>query len=521
MLTRLQINGFKNLVDVDVRFGPFTCIAGANGVGKSNLFDAIQFLSALANSSLIESAQSVRDNHTASIKSLFHRVGDHTESQMSFVADMIVPAEGIDYLEQVTKATRTFLRYSVTLAYRHDEERSSLGSLELIKEELAYLKTSDLSNKLLFDYDVPWYKSVVAGKRNAPYFISTEGERAERKIKLYQDKGEKKAGGRATEYLASRLPKTVLSTINTRDSPSALLARREMESWRLLQLEPSALRQPDSFVAKSRLGTNGSNMAATLNRLARLQKNGHDGHFTSDFDETHTYGQIANRLSALIRDVRSIGIDRNEIRELLTLQMTALDGTTHSAQSLSDGTLRFLALAVLEMDPEERGVICMEEPENGIHPARIPAMLKLLQDIAVNTDLPISADNPLRQVIINTHSPVVVQQIDDQDLLVAESRETNQNGKRFQRVCFGCLPDTWRNQAPNTPEIARGTLIAYLDPASVAPAFQEHEVVVTAQDTIQNGTANGHKVVPSHPNRRRRVIDRDDLQLKLPDFETV
>lgn len=38
MLTRLKVNGFKNLVDVDVRFGPFTCVAGANGVGKSNLF---------------------------------------------------------------------------------------------------------------------------------------------------------------------------------------------------------------------------------------------------------------------------------------------------------------------------------------------------------------------------------------------------------------------------------------------------------------------------------------------------
>ncbi len=41
MLTRLKVSGFKNLVDVDVHFGPFTCIAGANGVGKSNLFDAI------------------------------------------------------------------------------------------------------------------------------------------------------------------------------------------------------------------------------------------------------------------------------------------------------------------------------------------------------------------------------------------------------------------------------------------------------------------------------------------------
>src|ERR1700761_6541382 len=61
MLTRLKVSGFKNLIDVDVSFGPFTCIAGANGVGKSNLLDAIVFLSALADRPLIDAALSVRD----------------------------------------------------------------------------------------------------------------------------------------------------------------------------------------------------------------------------------------------------------------------------------------------------------------------------------------------------------------------------------------------------------------------------------------------------------------------------
>ena len=61
MLTRLAVSGFKNLVDVDVSFGPFTCIACANGVGKSNLFDAIGFLSGLADRPLLDAALSVRD----------------------------------------------------------------------------------------------------------------------------------------------------------------------------------------------------------------------------------------------------------------------------------------------------------------------------------------------------------------------------------------------------------------------------------------------------------------------------
>ena len=118
MLTRLKVSGFKNLVDVDVRFGSFTCVAGANGVGKSNLFDAIRFLSAypkrarsaIADRPLIEAALSVRDEggRTADVRSLFHRVGDNYAEEMSFEAEMIVPESGVDDLGQKATASITF-----------------------------------------------------------------------------------------------------------------------------------------------------------------------------------------------------------------------------------------------------------------------------------------------------------------------------------------------------------------------------------------------------------------------------
>ena len=38
MLTKLEVDGFKNLVGLHVDFGAFTCIAGPNAVGKSNVF---------------------------------------------------------------------------------------------------------------------------------------------------------------------------------------------------------------------------------------------------------------------------------------------------------------------------------------------------------------------------------------------------------------------------------------------------------------------------------------------------
>lgn len=76
MITRLQIDGFKNLRNVDIRFDSFTCVAGGNGVGKSNLFDAIRFLSAIADEKkLDEAARTVRDENDkrADAKAFFFR----------------------------------------------------------------------------------------------------------------------------------------------------------------------------------------------------------------------------------------------------------------------------------------------------------------------------------------------------------------------------------------------------------------------------------------------------------------
>jgi hypothetical protein len=67
------------------------------GVGKSNLFEAIRFLSAIADLPLIEAALSVRDEEgrTADdVRSLFHRVSDEYDAEMSFEAEVIVPEEG-------------------------------------------------------------------------------------------------------------------------------------------------------------------------------------------------------------------------------------------------------------------------------------------------------------------------------------------------------------------------------------------------------------------------------------------
>lgn len=493
MLTRLKIAGFKNLLDVDLAFGPFTCIAGGNAVGKSNLFDAIMFLSALADRPLIEAATSVRDERgrTTDIRTLFFSTPNGFQETLRLEAEMIISGEGHDDLGQRAEASITLLRYRVALAYRPSGIDSLRPGVQLTHESLEHINIGDAPRHLLFPHSPAWRQSVIRGRRTSP-FISTVESPDGNTIRLHQEG----SGGRTRAILASSLPRTVLSTVNAAESPTAVLARREMQSWHLLQLEPTALRAPDSFTAPTHVSSNGSHIPATLYSLARQGQNASDP--VQDID---VYAGISNRVSELVDDVRTVRVDRDDARELLTLAVVGKDGTPHPARSLSDGTLRFLALAVLDADPGAHGVLCLEEPENGIHPERIVAMIRLLQDLAVDATEAVGPDNPLRQVVINTHSPTVVAEVPDDSLLLAERSLVAQDHRQVSTVVFRPLSDTWRAGTDRVPQlIQRGRILAFLNPVRLD----------TGPDILLGGDDVAGRKVP------RRVIERNDLrQLSL------
>ena len=497
MLTRLKVTGFKNLVDVDVYFGPFTCIAGPNAVGKSNLFDAIRFLSATASDTLLKAALSVRSQNaaTADVRDLFHRVGSIAGDRMTFEVEMIAPKESVDDLGQPAKAKVNLLRYTLELKLRGDAEMAAgRGPLEIVRERLEHIQIRQAGKHLPFDHTAStWRKSALAVERRGAPFISTEGQ----VIKLHQDGG---GGGRAVSN-PSTSPRTVLSTANAAESPTALCARREMESWQLLQLEPSKIREPDNLNAPQHLASDGSHLASTLYHLAFTPQPGE-----SKVDPERIYCQTVNRLSELIDDVDGIEVDRDEKRQLLPLRIKGHDGASFPAKSLSDGTLRFMALTILEMDTRANGVVCLEEPENGIHPERIPAMVRLLEDIAGDTDEAVDDANPLRQVIINTHSPAVVLAVPDDSLLIVESRLESAGGQSYRKAVFSHLPDTWRSKAfPNARTVPKGKLLAYLNPC---PPVLDESVY---------GVSSRFQPVPI-ARKSRRVADRDDMQPYLSLF---
>ena len=82
-----------------------------------------------------------------------------------------------------------------------------------------------------------------------------------------------------------------------------------------------------------------------------------------------------------------------------------------NATSLSDGTLRFICLATLLLQPEEKlpTTILLDEPELGLHPAAIQLLASLLQSVATKT-----------QIIVSTQSVTLINQLGPESIIVVD-----------------------------------------------------------------------------------------------------
>ena len=443
MLTRLEASGFKNLVDFHLEFGPYTCIAGPNGVGKSNVFDAIRFLSLLTEHTINDAARSIRvapsNDNTGDLSGIFFGqepvvgAGPGPVRRFKLAAEMIVAPEVSDDFGRPAKVTSSFLRYEVGFRYEEPSLAAGpFGGLVLEKEELRPLTVGQAHRHLRFPHSKAHFRNrVVYNRRYRGPYIDTEERDGQKVIVVHQDGGSR---GRGQSAPAQGAMRTIVGTENTTATPTILAARQEMLSWRTLALEPTAMRRPDAYTQQPGIGSDGAHIPATLQ---------HAGAATSGTTTEQALAAIASRLSDLV-PVTAVRVRRDEVRQLLSLELEERSGLRLPAHSVSDGTLRFLALAALAEGSEETVVFCMEEPENGIHPENLKAMNLLLHDIAVDPGEPVGEGNPLRQVVVATHSPYFLQLQQKDELVLARNVIRKSDHGIIEPLVCQPYKETWR-----------------------------------------------------------------------------
>jgi predicted ATPase len=114
---------------------------------------------------------------------------------------------------------------------------------------------------------------------------------------------------------------------------------------------------------------------------------------------------IRKRFVELFPTARSLELS-NASAQQKELAILLQDGTRITAQQMSEGMLYWLAFATLQY-AQRPSVYLVEEPENGLHPARIKEVVAILRDVSKTA-----------QVVMATHSPLVINELEPEEVSI-------------------------------------------------------------------------------------------------------
>ncbi len=159
--------------------------------------------------------------------------------------------------------------------------------------------------------------------------------------------------------------------------PQIRALRGAIESWVFLNTDPSPLRQPQQSEDTV------ANVLWTLRMKGKEEK----------------VERILENLRALLSHIGDVQTTL-ELSGFVMLRLVEQPfGTSFDVLALSDGTLRLLALlTALETMPED-SLLCVEEPECGLHPLILGPLLNIIREYCGNST---------RQVLLTTHSPALI-----------------------------------------------------------------------------------------------------------------
>ncbi len=387
MITYIKINGFKSFHNFEMEFTPFTVIAGVNASGKSNLFDALKLLGRLAETDNLKKAfKEQRGEFTELFTQYNEKENAH---EMEFAVEMLVNKTVKDAWGNELPLKYTRLRYELKI--KRYINHSGIEDLMVTYEHLENLKhhSDNWIKRIPKNYIENWRPSLgkTIGKRGIPYIL-TETEQNITTVYVPQDG----TTGNKRRFPLSNATRTVLSSFDTIDFPHVLAAKQEMRSWKFLQLNPDDLRQPtNKNTGDDTITESGKNLAAALYRIKQ--------------EDVFNLTLITNKLQNFISGFIDVDVVDDTENKQFIIKLKDKDKKEYTSRVLSEGTLRILALCILESDHQHNSLLCFEEPENGIHPFRVGAMADLLHDLSIDFN---DIEMPLRQVIVNTHSPVLV-----------------------------------------------------------------------------------------------------------------
>lgn len=435
MLRRIRIKGYKSLLDNAVQLQPLTVLFGPNAAGKSNFLDALQLLSRMATCRTLKEAfeppyrgkplesftfgpegipgllqqeslsftmEADVELSPAVVQAVNRQIGDLRRTTAP--DGPRTPASG----DGLSSVRERHLRYRIEV-----EILPRTGILRVTDEYLAALNA----------------KGRPTGKRKP--FLERMGGRLHLRME----------GQAHPSYHERYLDHTILSLpLYPPHYPHLVAMRQELASWLFFYFEPrERMRAPNPVKEVRHIGLMGEELAAFLNTLRALNE--------------PQFRAVEKALHLLVPSITAIDVSPNDLGEV---ELRLREGKkSMPARVVSEGTLRVLGLLALSGASEPPALLGFEEPENGIHPGRIELVAEYLKTQAAQGE---------SQLIVTTHSPLLLDLLPDESLFVCRKRNgqsviepyTSQGTELYRTADLREALDAEEDRLPVSARILRG-----------------------------------------------------------------
>lgn len=390
MITRLEVDGFKSLRDFAVDLEPFTVLIGPNSAGKSNVLEALALLSRLATQPIAEAFKKGRGRPSDQ----FTRSGSETARAMRFAVEFLTYGE-YNSGESPGPGAQSRYRYELII----EQRTLSSGTQRLVSSSENLLAMSSDEDTWI-QARPEFAKHAFYGYDDRPLFATVN----------YQKPAEPRIHAVPPRHHEEHFASTTYTALSQINSAAAEAVRAHLAGCRTLQIGAAHLGEPSDRLDSGDLAPDASNLPTVLAGLPPA-----------------LLGEIRADLVALVPGIASFEVvpDGDEMR----IDFELSGGDRMPARLVSDGTLRILVLlTALRLEPRPY-LACIEEPENGIYPGRLRALLDLFKEettrqhddpetlarldaeyqemrdmgtVGINTNLLPT------QVLLTTHSPVIL-----------------------------------------------------------------------------------------------------------------
>lgn len=161
--------------------------------------------------------------------------------------------------------------------------------------------------------------------------------------------------------------------------------RNRITQGTMVRFDPDSLRVPAPLIPESQgiafADERGAGLASVFDAIMNR--------------DAESFARVQAGVRKLFPSVSKVGLI-NTSESLKEIAVTLTDGTRVGAKAMSEGLLYYLGFAAVQYVDGSR-LFLIEEPENGLHPARISEVMAVLREMSKTS-----------QVVIATHSPLAV-----------------------------------------------------------------------------------------------------------------